>query len=259
MNTISVLIDSHCHLDFSVFDDHRDELIHACEKAGFSMIVNPAVGVANWDKIEQIVSRYPIVQPAYGLHPVFLDLHQEAHLDLLESQLLSKPCVAVGEIGLDYFESNLCKERQQSLFEAQVALAERVKLPVILHVRKAHDETLSTLKRLGFSQGGIVHAFSGSEQQAKKWIDSGFVLGFGGTMTYDRAKKIRHLAKTLPLCDLVLETDAPDMPPSSIQKGQNSPINLVEIAQTLADIRSQSVTTIRQVCADNTRRILRVS
>lgn len=250
------LIDSHCHLDFPAFDHNRDELVNACIKAGFTMLVNPAVDMNNWQKVEQIAARYSIVYPAYGLHPMFLDQHQDVHLDALEAQLSSKPCVAVGEIGLDYFDPSLCKTRQQFLFEAQIVLAEKANLPVILHVRKAHDEALSTIKRLGFSQGGIVHAFSGSEQQAHKWIDNGFILGFGGTMTYDRAKKVRHLAKTLPLQSMVLETDAPDMPPAFIEKGQNSPIYLVQIAQILAEIRNRPVDEIRQVCSDNTRRIL---
>lgn len=254
---MSTLIDSHCHLDFSVFDHNRDQLIKDCLQAGFTAIVNPAVSFDNWDKVEHISNQYPIIKTAYGLHPIFLAEHKNAHIDMLEVQLATKPCVAVGEIGLDYFDPSLCKERQQFLFEAQITLAEKTNLPVILHVRKAHDEALSTIKRLGFSQGGIVHAYSGSEQQAKKWMDNGFVLGFGGSMTYDRAKKIRHLAKTLPLSSLVLETDAPDMPPAHIQKGQNSPIYLPEIASTLAELRDQSVDEIRQVCSDNTRRILK--
>lgn len=252
------LIDSHCHLDFPIFDHSRDQLIARCLTAGFSAIVNPGVSLGNWQKIAQIAAQHTIIQPAYGLHPLFLDQHQDDHIDALEAQLAAKPCVAVGEIGLDYFDTDLCKTRQQYLFESQLALAEQARLPVILHVRKAHDETLSTIKRLGFCQGGIVHAFSGSEQQAKRWLDNGFALGFGGSMTYDRAKKVRHLAKTLPLDAIVLETDAPDMPPATIKKGQNSPIYLLDIAQMLADIRSQSPDEIRQVCTDNTRRILKL-
>jgi TatD DNase family protein len=215
-----------------------------------------------------MVKFYPLLKPAYGLHPMFLDQHRPIDLEMLEAYLASPKCLAVGEIGLDYFITRLNREAQAWYFEAQLSLAQNQRLPVILHIRKAYDPVLATLRRLRFKQGGIVHAFAGSEQQAKQFIELGFKLGFGGAMTYPRALKLRRLAATLPLSCLVLETDSPDMLPvfarpcanAGVNEGAsvvgskaiNSPLNLPAIAQELAGLRGLGLVDLLTACRRNT-------
>jgi TatD DNase family protein len=181
--------------------------------------------------------------------------------------------VALGEIGLDFFVPNLCepemRKKQLFFYHAQLKLADKYKLPVILHVRKSADQLLGGLRRFQI-RGGIAHAFNGSLQQAKAFIDLGFVLGFGGTLTFDRALQIRRLATQLPLSNIVLETDAPDIPPHWLYRTQserqsdtilmpqnrNEPCQLPQIAQVLAQLRNESLTVIAQTTVQNTLRVL---
>jgi TatD DNase family protein len=170
---------------------------------------------------------------------VYLDEHKAADIDRLAIRLQDRRPVAVGEIGLDYFLTELDRQRQQALFEAQLELALAAQLPVILHVRKSHDVVLSTLRRIPV-RGGICHAFNGSLQQAQQFIDLGFKLGFGGMLTYERSHKLRRLAQQLPLESIVLETDAPDMTVQSHHGERNSPEYLPECLAALATARGEA-------------------
>jgi len=178
----------------------------------------------------------PGLFPALGLHPVFLAAHSADDIATLESMIEKHRPVAVGEIGLDYFVRELDRGQQQTLFEAQLEVARNTDLPVILHVRKAHDTVLATLRRIPV-QGGTVHAFNGSLQQAQQYIDMDFKLGFGGTLTYPQSTKIRQLARDLPIDAIVLETDAPDMTVFAHQGERNSPEYLQDCLQALAEVR----------------------
>jgi TatD DNase family protein len=175
--------------------------------------------------------------------------------------------VAVGEIGLDAFEGHPDFEMQRTFFRAQLQIAREFQLPVILHVRRAVDEVLKELRRCPVP-GGIAHAFNGSLQQAQMLMDMGFALGFGGAITYERALKLRELVRTLPQPALVLETDAPDIPPHWLYRtaqqramgepqGRNSPAELPRIAQLCADLKDIDVLELAQTCWRNTQRVLR--
>jgi len=192
------------------------------------------------------------------LHPMLIDQHHESHLQDLNQLLSQQKAIAVGEIGLDYFLAQLDKHKQQFFFVEQLRLAKRHQLPVILHVRKAHDEVLMQLRRAQL-KGGIVHAFSGSEQQAYQYIDLGFKLGFGGALTYERAKKLRRLAASLPLESIVLETDAPDMPLANQSGRRNSPENTVLICKKLAQLRASDEAEIALKTQLNTTQIFSIS
>ncbi len=183
------------------------------------------------------------------MHPVYVDQHAENDLIELENRLQTENPVAVGEIGLDFF-LDLDRDRQQSLFGAQLKLAQTTSLPVILHVRKAHDAVLSTLSRIPVI-GGICHAFNGSMEQAHRYIDMGFKLGFGGMLTYERSHKLHRLAKQLPLEAIVLETDAPDMTGASHHGQRNSPEYLPECLVALAEIRNEKTATIAKQTTTN--------
>jgi TatD DNase family protein len=191
---------------------------------------------------------------------MYVDSAALADLDALQEELRHPAVAAVGEIGLDYFVGHadpLANRQRQSLFfNEQLKLAKQFDLPVILHVRQAIDEVLMHLRRHTVP-GGIAHAFNGSKQQAEQFIAMGFKLGFGGAMTYQRATKLRDLAKHLPLESIVLETDAPDMPPSWLAAGQkNSPKELAKIAQVLADLKQVKLSQVLDITSANARQIL---
>ena len=196
---------------------------------------------------------------ALGLHPVFLDKHSTHHIDQLAKLLKTHKPVAVGEIGLDFFIKDLDKNKQLILFSKQLELAIEHQLPVILHVRKAHDEIINNLKQHNFAKGGIVHAFNGSIQQAHHYIDLGFKLGFGGMLTYQRSSKLHNLAKQLPLSSIVLETDSPDMTVEAYRGERNSPAYLPMILNALSDLRKESIEVIADTTSSNVQKVLTLS
>jgi len=246
------LIDTHCHLDRDSFSKDRTEIIDHCRKLNINKIVVPAIEKAGWLQLLMLCETQQGLYPALGLHPMFLGVHKNKDIKSLAEWIEDhrKQVIAVGEIGLDYYDKQLDRKRQQTLFEEQLNIAQQVELPVILHVRKAHDRVLKTLKNIPV-KGGIVHAYSGSEQQAERYIDMGFKLGFGGTMTYEKSKRIHRVAKSLPLESIVLETDAPDMVVSSRRGERNSPEYLPEIFAALVDLRDESAKQIAKRTTQN--------
>lgn len=248
-------IDTHCHLDAAEFSADRDAVAAAAVAAGVTKIVVPAVEVANFAAVRQCCQRYPGCLPAYGIHPMYTPQATDADLDVLRDWLQRERPVAVGEIGLDHFVEGLDPARQLHLFVEQLKLAREFDLPVLLHVRRAVDPILRELRRIGV-RGGIAHAFNGSRQQAEMFISLGFKLGFGGAMTWPRATRLRTLAATLPLESMVLETDAPDIPPDFVGRGRNEPAFLPRIAQTLSELRAQPVDEIAKNTSQNATNIL---
>lgn len=252
-----MLIDTHCHLDAPEFDHDRAAVAQAAWHAGIGVIVVPAVFRRNFASVQALAAQYPGCAMALGIHPLFVDQSQPQDLAILaeEIQRCCHEIVAVGEIGLDFFIEHYDRERQEFFFIEQLKLAREYDLPVLLHVRRSVDQVLKQVRR--FQVRGIAHAFNGSLQQAQEFIKLGFKLGFGGAMTYDRALKIRHLAKVLPLESIVLETDAPDIPPSWLgHQGRNQPDQLLRIAQVLAEIRQEPVESIIHVTTKNALDIL---
>ena len=235
------LIDTHCHLDVDDFDTDRAVILERCRHVGVDRIVVPAIQAAGWSKLLELCKQEAGLYPALGLHPVFIDSHRDRDIQTLEDSLATENPLAVGEIGLDFFLTQLDRNRQLELFETQLSIAREACLPVILHVRKAHDQVLAALRRIPVP-GGIAHAFNGSLQQAQQYLELGFKLGFGGTLTYERSKKIQQLARDLPLDAIVLETDAPDMVVSQHRGERNSPEYLPEILAALAEVRQEDTT-----------------
>jgi TatD DNase family protein len=254
------LIDTHCHLDAAEFSADRSEQLALALAAGVTNIVIPAVARENFVSVLGLCQQHKQCVCALGVHPMYVDGAAWTDLDVLRENLGHPTVVAVGEIGLDYFVSHddpvAYRQRQGLFFSEQLKLAKQFDLPVILHVRQAIDEVLMHLRRHGVS-GGIAHAFNGSMQQAEQFIAMGFKLGFGGAMTYQRATKLRDLARRLPMESLVLETDAPDMPPSWLAAGQkNSPKELLKIAQVLADLKQVKLSQVLDITSANARQIL---
>ena len=249
------LVDTHCHLDVSEFDADRDEVIARARAAGVQQMVVPAVDAAHWEGLVALCNSYTGLYPALGMHPVYWQQHRPEHLRALAEAIETWRPVAVGEIGLDFFIPEADREVQRQLLAAQLDIARDAGLPVILHVRKAHDEVLSMLRRHRV-KGGIAHAFNGSLQQADAYLGLNFRLGFGGMLTYDRSRKIRALAKALPMQAIVLETDAPDMTVASHHGQRNSPEYLPECLQALAEVREEAPELLAQQSSDNARDVL---
>lgn len=248
------LVDSHCHLDAGEFDPDRDEVVERAVAAGVVAQVVPAITAASWPKLREVCQQHPGLHPAYGLHPVFLDQHQEAHLDELREWIeRERPC-AIGECGLDFFIEELDRERQQFLFEAQLRLAAEFHLPLVIHARRAVEEVIVALKRAG-NLRGVVHSFGGSPEQAKQLWQLGFHIGLGGPLTYPRANRLRRLVTEIPLEQLLLETDAPDQPDAGIRGQRNEPARLTTILDTVAELRRQSRDEIARVTSDNARQL----
>lgn len=263
-------IDTHCHLDAAEFDADRDAVRAAARAADVGHIVIPAVHRAHWREVIALAHRHGDSY-ALGIHPLYTPNAQEGDIAVLRELLVEVQddphLVAVGEIGLDFFVPGLDAERQIWFYEQQIQLAREFGLPVILHVRKSSDRLLKTLRAKPVV-GGIAHAFNGSLQQAQAFIDLGFKLGFGGAVTYDRALKLRELAATLPLESIVMETDAPDIPPHWLYttaearaagqpQGRNSPAELPRIAQEVAQLRGISADALAQATSNNARAVLR--
>ncbi|MDC0948509.1 TatD family hydrolase [Gammaproteobacteria bacterium] len=249
------LIDTHCHLDNCAFDADRDRVLAACRALGIEGIVVPAVDAAGWPNLLALCEQEPMLRPALGLHPIYSARHRDTDLLSLESQVRAGSPLAIGEIGLDFFVADADRERQLILLDAQLAIAEQAGLPVILHCRKAHDLLLQRMKRFNLV-GGIAHAFNGSFQQATRFIDAGFHLGYGGMLTYPRSRRIRDTAKRLPLDAIVLETDAPDMTVSAHQGQRNSPAYLPMCLSALADLRCADHETVAEATCANAYRAL---
>lgn len=246
-----MFIDSHCHLDAAEFGDSQANLVQAAVAAHVTRMVVPAVECANFEVVRELCARFPQCVPAFGIHPMYVDRATPADLDMLRDYLGRHRPVAVGEIGLDFFVDNHDREKQEFYFAEQLKLAREFDLPVLLHLRRAQDVILKHLRRSKV-RGGIAHAFNGSHQQAEEFIKLGFKLGFGGAMTYSRATRLRQLAATLPLESIVLETDAPDIPPSFLEPGQpNKPEYLPRVAETLAELRGISVEEVARVTTQN--------
>jgi TatD DNase family protein len=267
-----VWIDTHCHLDAPEFDADRAAVRASAQAGGVAHCVIPAVERSNFDTVRALAhaggDSYCL-----GIHPLYVARATPDDLAALEAQLQTHHAdprlVAVGEIGLDYFVPALTqspmREQQEQIYRAQLKLARQFELPVVLHVRRSADRLLKHLRELGKAGpawSGIAHAFNGSETQAREFIKLGFKLGFGGAVTFERALQLRHLAQTLPLESIVMETDAPDIPPhwlyttqqdrqSGLAQGRNTPGELPRIAAVVAQLRGMSVETLAQASTAN--------
>lgn len=251
-----MLMDTHCHLDAPEFNVDRDAEVQASIEQGVVAIVVPAVCANNFQAVIALSAQYPQCWYALGWHPMYIDAAKPSDMHALRqlvTQQVNQPnkLVAIGEIGLDFFVTKQNAETQSYFFTEQLKIARDFDLPVILHVRRAIDDVLKHLRRYPV-RGGIAHAFNGSLQQAELFVDMGFKLGFGGAMTYTRALKIRALAQTVGMDAIVLETDAPDIPPQWIgTQGRNSPKELLKIAEILAQLRGVHVTQIIENTSKN--------
>jgi TatD DNase family protein len=251
--------DTHLHLDASEYNNDRSSVIQRAHELHVTRFVLPAIAALNFDTVKTLAHATKGAVYCLGIHPLWVDKSNEEDLKTLRLKIkesIDDPQFAgIGEIGLDGFVSGLDWNRQLHFFNAQLQLACDFNLPVIMHVRRAQDLVLKCL-RIYQPKSGIAHAFNGSFQQANHFLQLNICLGFGGACTFTRALQLRRLAADLPDHAIVLETDGPDIPPAWINQQRNSPEQLPQIAQTIAQLRGISQTQLSKLTQKNSQRVL---
>lgn len=256
----SAFVDTHCHFDFPPFAGDEEQSLRRAAESGVERILIPAVAARYFDRILTLAQRWPALYAALGLHPLYIADHEDEDLASLETQLRAPHAklAAVGEIGLDLYMDSPQFERQRRLLSAQLALAKRYDLPVMLHSRRSHDRLAALLRRSDVPRTGVVHGFAGSVDQAQAFVRLGYFIGVGGTITYPRANKTRQAVARLPLAWLLLETDAPDMPVCGYQGQPNRPERVAQVFQALCALRPEPPQAIAEAIYDNTRRLFQL-
>ena len=252
------LVDSHSHFDAAEFDADRAAAHARATAAGITAQVVPAVDAVGWPNLKAVCAELPGLYPAYGLHPMYLDAHRPEHLTELRGWLERERPVAVGECGLDFFVEGLDAEAQQLYFDAQLRLAHEFDLPLIVHARRAVDAVIASIRRVGGLRG-VVHSFSGSAEQAAQLYKLGFLLGIGGPVTYERANRLRGLVATMPLEQLLLETDAPDQPDANHRGERNEPAYLTKVLEVVAELRGMPREVVASTTSANAERLFGLS
>ncbi|HGJ5884317.1 TatD family hydrolase [Arsenophonus sp.] len=255
-----MFVDTHCHFDFPPFIHDIEDSFSRAVKAGVTDIIVPAVGIENFERVYSLAQQYPHLYAALGFHPLYIADFLPDHFAKLVALLQqnSNKCVAIGEIGLDYFVTNAAVKQQQALLIQQLQLAKQYDLPVILHSRKSHDQLAALLRRFDVPKKGIIHGFAGSLSQANAFIRLGYFIGIGGVITYQRAKKTRAVAAQLPLSSLVLETDAPDMPLAGFQGQVNRPERIGLVFEALCNLRQESAEEIATQLYNNSLQLFNI-
>lgn len=251
------MIDSHVHLDDPRFDSDREDVMQRAREAGVEAFVVPGTTVPSWSRIDALAERECGIHPAYGLHPWFIARHEIRDIEWLDQWLDAHPAVAVGECGLDFYDSDADREAQIRLFREQIALARQRRLPLIVHARKSLDVVLHELRRQPGIEG-VLHSFSGSLQQAHQAIDLGMKLGIAATVAHERAQKLRHVVASVEEEALLIETDAPDQPGPAHRGERNEPAFLREHLAVIASLRGQSEETMADRLDANCRALFKL-
>lgn len=254
---LPTLFDSHSHLDAAQFDADRGAVILRAHAAGVQQQLLPAVTFVSWASLQSTCKQTTGLYAAYGLHPMFLNQHQPEHLDALADWIAREQPKAIGECGLDFFIEGLDAELQRFYFHRQLELAREFDLPVVIHARRAVEEVIATLRKIGGLRG-VIHSYSGSEEQARQLFELGFYLGIGGSITYERAQRLRRLVATMPLDFLLLETDSPDQPDAQHRGQRNEPAYLTEVLRVVAATRQQPEEEIALATTANAQRLFAI-
>jgi len=245
-------IDSHCHLDHAAFKHDLPQVLNQAQDLGINKFIIPSVGFHRWEEQQDIQATYPNTYHAYGIHPWFCDLHREEHLEQLDDLLDN--AIAVGECGLDFMPNKPSQATQLHWFEAQLGLAKKHNLSLIIHSVRADDTIVSTLKKHPKSRG-VIHGFGGSLQQAQNFIKLGFSIAIGTRLIHSRSKKIESLITQLPLSSILLETDAPD---GLDKQTRNEPKELMLVANIIAKLRQQTPEEVLDTCSQNAQELFQL-
>jgi len=254
-----MLFDSHAHYNDSQFDGDRLEILDSMEANGIGYIVNAADSMESIEKILPLTEKYRFIYAAVGVHPEECQNLTDADIEKLKEFAKHKKVCAIGEIGLDYHYDDVEKTIQQKWFDRQLSLAEDVNLPVIIHDREAHADCIDILKRHDIKRiGGVLHCYSGSPEMAKELLPTGIYFGFGGTLTFKNAKKVRLSAEAIPIDRILLETDCPYLAPEQVRGKRNSSLFMHYVAEKLAEIKGISVSEVEKITTENAKRLYRI-
>ena len=253
------IFDTHAHLLDEHFDEDREALIASLSDAGVKLVMEACTDLEYLEELIPFVEAWPMIYGAAGLHPEELGPYSLSDLTAVEAVLNHPKIRAVGEIGLDYYwPENPSREIQRDFFDAQLSLAAAHRLPVIIHDREAHGDTVDILRAHRGQVIGVMHCFSGSYETAKECLDMGFYLGFGGSLTFKNAKKNVEVAAKAPLDRLVIETDCPYMAPAPFRGQRNDPAKTLYVLQKLAEIRRMDQAELAPLLFENGKRLFRI-
>ena len=253
-----MLFDTHAHMDDRAFDADRDTLLSSLPEQGVGLLMNPGCSLASSRAASELSRKYPYVYAAVGSHPDAADEVNDAVLDEYRRLVQENPKIkAIGEIGLDYHYEDIPREIQQRSFRAQMALAQELNLPVIVHEREAHQDGMDIVSEFP-AVTGVFHCYSGSAEMAKWLISRGWYIGFTGVLTFKNARKALEVAASIPLDRIVLETDCPYMSPEPFRGRRNDPGKLCRMAEALASLRGFSREEVEAVTLENGKRLYRI-
>lgn len=254
-----MLIDTHTHIDMENFADRFDEVMQTAKDYGVEKVVIPGVEPSGFDRIIKLCEEYPDVYGAVGVHPEELNAYNEEAENRIKELLKHKKIIAVGEIGLDYYWDKSQVKKQKEIFERQILIAKQAQKPVLVHDREAHLDSFEILKKTNAAETGVVmHCFSGSPEFAQQCINEGFYIALGGVVTFKNAKKVKEVAKTVPLDKLLLETDAPYMTPVPFRGKENQPAYVKFVAEEIAQLRGVSFEEIAEATTTNAKKLLKI-
>lgn len=255
---MELIFDTHAHYDDETFDADRDSLLAAMPQEGVGLILDPGCDIVTSKKAVALAAQYPHVYAAVGYHPENCAPYTPSDLDVLREMARNPKVVAIGEIGLDYYwEQNPPRELQQEVFRAQLALAQELNLPVIVHDRDAHADCLAIVKEFPAVRG-VFHCYSGSVEMARELWKLGWYTGFDGPVTYKNARKTVEVAQEVPMDQLLLETDSPYMAPVPVRGTRNDSRNIRHIAEKIAELRGMTADEVIRIAADNGRRLFAI-
>ena len=253
-----MLFDTHAHLDDRAFDEDRAELLTNLPNQGLALVMNPGCSLESSRNVVKIAAEYDYVYAAVGSHPDVADEVNEAVIEeYRELCKLNTKVKAIGEIGLDYHYEDIPRDIQQKAFRMQMELARELKLPVIIHDRDAHEDSMAVIREFS-DVTGVFHCYSGSAEMARQLVDKGWYIGFTGVLTFKNARKAVEVASSIPLDRIVLETDCPYMAPEPFRGKRNDPGKLYRMAEKLAEIRGLSVEEIHEITVENGKRLYRI-
>jgi len=250
-------IDAHCHLDFEAFDEDRTQVLQRAVDNNINDIIIPGTQKIFWDRIRKLCDDHKQLHACYGLHPYWVKSHCIQDLQHLKSYIYQYRPVAIGECGLDFRPQQADKKLQLEFFQHQLQIAEEHQLPVVIHSVKATETVIDTIKKFK-NLTGMVHSYSGSAEQARQLVDLNFFISAGGSVTYDRAKKLKQAIKEIPLTSLLIETDAPDQPDQENHDKRNEPAFLINTARALADLREVSLEELARQTTENAKKLFSI-
>ncbi len=254
-----MIFDSHAHYNDSKFNDDRDNVLENIASKNVGLIMNVADSMRSLEKVLAIAEKYPFVYASVGVHPEEVTELTEADVDILKEYTKNPKVKAIGEIGLDYYWGDVEKDLQKKWFSRQIGLAREVNLPIIVHDREAHGDTVDILKsEKAHEAGGILHCFSGSREMARDVLNLGMYIGIGGTLTFKNARKVKEVAEYVPMESIVLETDAPYLSPEPFRGKRNSSDLIKYVIDTLAVIKGISPYEVEEITFQNAKRCYRI-